>query len=175
MLDTLITSKTRVRVLIKFFSNPDTTAYLREIAEEFGESTNSVRVELNRLAEASLLVSKPNGRTISYQANKKHPLFPEVHRIVSKFLGLDQLALSIIERLGTMKLAFVTGDYARGLDTGIIDLVVVGDVDTLLLNSVSKKIERNIKRKIRPLILSESEYELLKGKGQFENPLILYS
>lgn len=175
MLETLITSKTRIRVLVKFFSNPETTSYLREIAEEFGESTNSVRVELNRLAEAGLLVSRPNGRTISYQANQQHPLFPEVHQIVSKFLGLDQLALSIIERLGSMKLAFVTGDYARGLDTGIIDLVIVGDVDSVLLASLSKKIERKIQRKIRPLILSEPEYEQLKDKGQFENPLILYS
>jgi len=175
LLDTLITSKTRVRLLIKFFSNPETSAYLREIAEEFGESTNSVRVELNRLSEAGLLISKPTGRTISYKANKKHTLFSEVSAIVSKTLGLDQLALSIIERLGNMKLAFITGDYAKGIDSGIIDLVIVGDVDTTLLSSLSKKIEHKIKRKIRPLVLNETEYLELDLKGQFQNPLILFS
>jgi predicted transcriptional regulator len=175
VLDTLITSKTRVRVLIKFFSNPETSSYLREIAEEFGESTNSVRVELNRLSEAGLLKSRPNGRTIAYRANPDHPLFPEIQRIVSKFLGLDKLALSIVDRLGNLDIAFVTGDYARGLDTGIIDLVIVGDVDQLLLARLSKKVEQQIKRRIRPLILDKAEYELLREKGQFDHALIMYN
>jgi len=175
LIDTLITSKTRVRLLIKFFSNPETSAYLREIAEEFGESTNSVRVELNRLSEAGLLVSRPTGRTISYKANKNHPLFSEVSAIVSKTLGLDQLALSIIERMGNMQLAFITGDYSRGIDSGIIDLVIVGNVDISLLNRLSKKVEQKINRKIRPLVLAEAEYADLDAKGQFQNPLILFS
>ena len=55
MLDTLITSKTRVKLLMKFFLNPGTRAYLRELASEFDESTNSVRVELNRLSEAKII------------------------------------------------------------------------------------------------------------------------
>lgn len=174
LLDTLITSKTRVRLLVKFFSNPDTSAYLREIAAELGESTNSVRVELNRLAEAHLIVSTPNGRTITYQANQSHPLFPEISGIVQKFLGLDQLAMSIIDRLGNLHTAFITGDYARGLDSGIIDLVVVGQVDASLLDKLSKKVEQKISRKIRTLVLNEPEYEVLLSKGQFENSLILY-
>ena len=59
MLDTLVTSKTRIKLLMKFFLNPGTRAYLRSLADEFGESTNSVRVELNRLSEAGLLGSEP--------------------------------------------------------------------------------------------------------------------
>ena len=175
MLDTLITSKTRVRLLVKFFSNPETTAYLREIAEEFGESTNSVRIELNRLSDAGLLNSKPDGRTITYQANKAHPLFHEISQIVSKTLGLDQLVISIIDRLGNLELAFITGDYANGIDSGIIDLVLVGDVDSTLVTQLSKKIEQKIKRKIRPLILNQSEYSSLEEKGRFTNPLLLYN
>jgi len=175
LLDTLITSKTRVRLLVKFFSNPDTSAYLREIADEFGESTNSVRVELNRLSEANLLISQPAGRTITYQANKSHPLFPEISTLVQKFLGLDQLALSVIDRLGNLQTAFITGDYARGVDSGIIDLVVVGKVDQNLLDKLSKKVEHKISRKIRTLVLNETEYQVLLMKGQFENPLILFA
>ena len=55
MLETLVTSKTRAKLLLKFFLNPSTSAYLRGLADEFGESTNGVRVELNRLMEAGLL------------------------------------------------------------------------------------------------------------------------
>ena len=69
MLDTLITSKTRIKLLLKFFSNKSNSAYLRSLAEEFGKSTNSVRIELNRLAEAGLLESEPSGNTVLYKAN----------------------------------------------------------------------------------------------------------
>ena len=62
MLESLITSKTRTKLLLKFFLNPGTSAYLRGLAEEFGESTNGVRVELNRLSEAGLLESADEGR-----------------------------------------------------------------------------------------------------------------
>ena len=68
MLDTIITSKTRIKLLMKFFLNPGTKAYLRELAAEFGESTNSVRIELNRLTDAKLLKSTNFGRKIIYSA-----------------------------------------------------------------------------------------------------------
>jgi predicted ArsR family transcriptional regulator len=79
MLNTLITSKTRVRLLVKFFLNPTMNAYLRQLADEFGESTNSVRVELNRLTEAGLLESYAEGNTIMYKAKESYPLYPEIN------------------------------------------------------------------------------------------------
>ena len=73
MLNTLITSKTRINLLLKFFLNPGTKAYLRELSAEFGESTNAVRVELNRLTDAKILKSSSLGRKIIYSnANKNH-------------------------------------------------------------------------------------------------------
>jgi len=91
MLDSLITSKTRIKLLLKFFLNSETKAYLRGLAEELGESTNAVRVELNRLTKAGLLEICVDGRTKLYQANTKHTLFPELHSLVRKYLGIDQL------------------------------------------------------------------------------------
>jgi hypothetical protein len=177
VLDSLITSKTRIRLLVKFFSNPDTRAYLREIAEEFGESTNSVRVELNRLSDAKLLISAPEGRTVKYSANTRHPLFGNITQIVTKYLGLDEIALNIVERLGNVDRAFVIGDYARGLDSGIIDLVIVGeDIDRALLDKLSGKVESIINRKIRSLVLSPAEFQnlLQKPGNRFEHPILLY-
>ena len=75
MLDSLITSKTRIKLLLKFFINPETRAYLRELSKEFEESTNSVRLELNRLTKANLLVSQHKGRTVMYNANTDHAFF----------------------------------------------------------------------------------------------------
>ena len=130
MLNTLITSKTRINLLLKFFLNPGTKAYLRELSAEFGESTNSVRIELNRLTDAKLLKSTNFGRKIIYSANSKHNLFRDIQNVVRKFVGLDQLVEDLIKRLGSVEKAFVIGDYAKGIDSGLIDIVLIGKVDT---------------------------------------------
>jgi predicted nucleotidyltransferase len=92
-------------------------------------------------------------------ANTEHALFPELKSMVSKVMGIDQVIDSIITRLGNLEKAYLVGDYAEGKDTGIIDLILVGDIDHYHLNDLSRKTERYIKRKIRTLILSETEFE----------------
>lgn len=149
MLETLITSKTRIKLLLKFFSNKGNKAYLRSLADEFGESTNSVRVELNRLSEAGLLESESAGNTILYKANTGHPIYGEIKNLVSKYLGFDQIIETVLGRLGNLELAVVVGDYARGNDSGVIDLRLVGQIDLTYLSHLIPKAEALIKRKIR--------------------------
>jgi hypothetical protein len=161
---------------MKFFLNPDVSAHLRGLADEFGESTNAVRVELNRLCAAGFLRDLPmdGGRKKSYRANPLHPLFPELQRIVRKVLGIDQLVDCVVERLGNVKLALITGDYAHGIDSGIIDLTLVGDVDKQYLSSLVEKVEGLIARKVRALVLSPDEYEKLLGTLRPEESLFLW-
>ena len=144
MLDTLITSKTRVKLLMKFFLNPGTRAYLRELALEFGESTNSVRVELNRLSKAKIISSENVGRTIEYRANEKHSLFNELQSLVLKFSGVDQLVETLIKRLGEVKTAYVVGDYARGIDSGLIDIILIGKINKMELGRFAKRRSKDI-------------------------------
>ena len=176
MIDSLISSKTRIKLLMKFFLNPDITAYLRGLADEFGESTNAVRVELNRLCDAGFIKDVPTegGRKKSYRANRAHPLFPELQRIVRKVLGIDQLVDGVVERLGNVKLALITGDYAHGVDSGIIDLTLVGDVDKQYLSTLIEKVEGLITRKVRALVLSPEEYERLLGTLKPEESLFVW-
>jgi DNA-binding transcriptional ArsR family regulator len=148
--------------LVKFFSNKNSKSYLRNLASEFNESTNSIRVELNRLSDAGYLKSKESGRTILYQANEKHPIFSELQAVVRKYLGLDKLVSDLVEKLGDVKMAFVTGDYALGKDTGIIDLALVGNIDQENLNRLVKKVEKLIRRRIRYLIIEPREFKRLK-------------
>ena len=82
MLDTLITSKTRIRLLIKFFINITNKGYLNGLASEFGESTNSVRKELNNLSSAGYLEKHSENNKIIYKANTSHPLFKTLQKIV---------------------------------------------------------------------------------------------
>ena len=174
LLESLITSKTRIRLILKFFMNPETEAYLRGLADEFGESTNGIRVELNRMADAGLLNSSDNGRTKVYSANRKHPLFPELHSLVKKYLGIDQVIDAILAKLGNIQKAFITGDYARGIDSGIIDLVIVGDVNVDFLQELARHAEELIKRKIRYLVLTREEFEKLQDTLNVGKALLVW-
>ena len=162
-------------MLLKFFSNPSTSSYLRGLAAEFGESTNAIRVELNKLTEAGYLVSEQNGRTIEYKANTQHQIYPELRSLVHKFFGLDRIVANVVKRLGTVNIAIITGDYAKGLDTGIIDLVMVGEIDKPQLKKYIKKAEKLIKRKINSLVLTLTEFNGYKKQLELDKAIWLWN
>lgn len=170
----LIASKTRIKLLTRFFFNPGTQSYLRELAKEFSLSTNAVREELNQLTGAKLLTSQKAGRQVQYTANPDHPLFPELRSMVSKVMGLDQVIDGIVSRLGALEQAYLIGDYAEGKDSGIVDLLLVGDIDQYHLNDLSRKTERYINRKIRSLVLSKTEYEEMKSSLDSRPKLLVW-
>jgi predicted DNA-binding protein YlxM (UPF0122 family) len=170
----LIGSKTRIKLLMRFFFNPKTRSYLRELAKEFNVSTNAVREELNQLKKTALLNSKKDGRQVFYMANTKHVLFPELKSMVSKVMGIEQVSDSIINRLGNLESAYRVDDYAEGKDTGVIDLVLVGDIDYYHLNDLSRTTERYIKRKIRTLVLNRSEFEQYEAKLKQQPHILIW-
>jgi DNA-binding transcriptional ArsR family regulator len=167
----LITSKTRIKILMRLFLNPKGEAYLRELAGEFNASPSQVREELRQLNDAGILESSKNGRQINYRANPKHPLFHELQSMVQKALGMDRILDSILDRLGNLEEAYVIDDYAEGKDTGIIDLVLVGDIDQTNLADLVKKTERYIDRKIRTLVLDSEEWDKM-ATGLQKRPLL---
>ena len=170
----LIASKTRIKLLVRLFFNPETRSYLRELANEFNVSTNSVREELNQLTDTKFLKLERDGRQVFYMANQDHPLFPELRSMVNKVMGLDQVIDGIVNRLGELDLAFLIDDYAEGKDTGIIDLLLIGNIDEYHLNDLSRKTEPYIKRKIRSLVLSSDEYRDLKSKLETRPKLLIW-
>lgn len=170
----LISSKTRIKLLVRFFFNPKTSSYLRELAKEFNLSTNSVREELNQLTRTGFLLSEKNGRQVHYSANNKHPLFPELKSMVGKIMGIDQVIDGIVNRLGKLERAYLIDDYASGKDTGIVDLILIGDIDQYHLNDLSRKTERYIKRKIRPLVLNRNEFRDFEEKLKNRPSLLIW-
>ncbi|MFA7409246.1 MAG: ArsR family transcriptional regulator [Bacteroidales bacterium] len=162
MLDTLITSKTRIKLILRFFLNPKSTAYLRGLAEEFGESSNAIRLELNRFEEAGLLQSETQGNKKLFKANTLHPLYCDIHNIVRKVIGIDQIVDEVVKELGEVQEAYVTGDFAVGRDSPAIDIVLVGNhLNTAYLIRLVEKAEKLIHRRIRYLILSPEEAKQL--------------
>lgn len=174
MFDGLITSKMRVQILMRLFLNPDSQAYLRELSDEFGASPGHVRSELQQLTKVGLLASQKAGRQVQYRAERSHPLFPELQSMVRKAFGMDRILESIIERLGRLEAAYLTGDYAEGRDTGIIDLVLVGDIDQRNLLDLTTKTERHVDRKIRTLVVNAGEFTALKEQLSEQKLLLLW-
>ncbi len=158
----LITSKTRIRILMRLFLNPGNRAYLRELVSEFGSSPSQVRDELQQLSAAGLLTNEREGRQVFYRANDQHSLFPELNSMVRKALGMDQILESIVRRLGDLERAILIDDYAEGKDTGIIDLVLIGDIDKRNLGDLVEKTERYVGRKIRVLSFTADEFDAMQ-------------
>ena len=156
MLNSIITSKTRVKLLLKFFLNSNTKSYLRNLEQEFGESSNAIRVELNRLESADLLHSEVTGNRKYFRANTNHPLYKDINNIVKNFVGIDKLIDRVINLICNLETAYITGDLAKGIDSQIIDLVLVGkNLETSYIEQLVSKAENMLERKIRYLILTE--------------------
>lgn len=170
MLETLITSKTRIKLLMKFFLNSSTTSYLRDLAAEFGESTNAIRLELNHLERAGLLQAKTEGNKKLFKANTRHPLFSDIHRLLLKHTGIDRVIDNVVSGLGGLQQAYVTGSFARGRDGRVIELLLVGtDIDQAYLDQLVEK--------VCPLIHRDIRYRILTTRGDqvslSENPDML--
>ena len=110
-----------------------------------------------------------------FRANTQHPLFKEVHNILLKTLGIDQIIETVIERLGQVEKVFLIGGFAKGLDSPIIDLIFIGDIDKNFLMTLAEKAEELIHRKIRYMIYQLEEFEKLRTSGFHEEALLLWA
>jgi predicted nucleotidyltransferase len=167
MINALITSETRIKLLRKFFLNSSTKAHLRGLEAEFGESSNAIRLELNRFEEAGLLHSLRDGNKKVFQANRDHPLFGDIHSIIMKEAGIDRVIEKVIHRLGNLISIYLTGDFARGKDSPVIDLILVGeDIDREYLARKVMQAEEMVGRKVSYVVLhpDEAEKHLLSVK-----------
>lgn len=170
MLESIITSKTRIKLLLKFFLNSETRSYLRNLEQEFGESTNAIRVELNRLEEAGLLRSEMSGNKKYFSANRQHPLFNDIHNMLKKTIGIDKLIERVISQVGDLEQAYLTGDFARGKDSGTVELVLVGNaLNTEIIDGLIARVRQNIQREILYSVVSKNEVAELLSK----NPSLL--
>ncbi len=174
MLETLISSKTRIKLLLKFFLNSKATSYLRGLESEFGESSNGIRIELNRFEKAGMLSSFVKGNKKYFKANTEHPLYKDTHNIIMKYIGFDKIIDTVIENLGDVKRVFVTGAFALGLDDKTIDLVFVGDINKTYLTELVEKVEKHIHRRIRYIVYSEVEMFEMKWEELNGQALLLW-
>jgi hypothetical protein len=133
-------------------------SYLRSLETEFGESTNSIRVELNKLEHAGLLDSTNKGNKKMFYANTSHPLFTDINSILRKFIGIDQIVEKVTSQIGDLQSAYLTGDLAVGRDSQIIDLALVGNqLDRKYIDTLIEAAEKLISRRIKYIVLTREE------------------
>ncbi len=176
MIETLLSSKTRLKLLMKFFLNSSNSSYLRNLEEEFGESTNGIRIELNKFEKAGFLDSRIEGNKKMFKVNTEHPLFNDLNSILMKMTGLNHVVDYMLARIGDLDKVYLVGKLAQGQDTGIIDIVLVGDgINKTFLIEQIEKAEHKIGKKIRYVNFTTSEFSLPKIEEPSMHPLLLWS
>jgi len=176
MIETLISSKTRIKLLLKFFLNSKNTGYLRNLEEEFGESSNAIRLELNKFEKAGFLDSASEGNKKIFSVNTQHPLFKDIHNIIMKMVGLEYVVDYVLQHIGDLEKVYLVGKMSKGQETEIIDLVLVGnDINKQFLIAQIEKAEKKIEKKIRYMHYQTQEFDLAKIKEPGMHPLLIWS
>ena len=162
LLRPLITSKTRLKLLTRFFLNQSVDAYLQGLSKELDENTNSIRVELNRLEEAGILSSKLEGRRKLYRVNKNHPLTANLTAIVRKVTGVDALIDRVVGRLVGLEQVWIIGKLAMGVQSELIECVLVGkDLDESYIKTICSRLEELTGKTVIAHVSSEIQTEQL--------------
>ena len=161
--------------MLKFFLNANEESYLRGLEEEFGESSNSIRLELNKFEKAGLLDSRSQGNKKLFRANTQHPLFPDIHSLLLKHIGFDAIVNKVVKNLGDIKKVYLVGKLAKGINSDIIDLIFVGDdINKNYLLELIDKTEKIIKRHIRYMVFSINDIEAYIQQHSKNDMLLLW-
>ena len=176
MIETLISSKTRIKLLLKFFLNSKNTGYLRNLEEEFGESSNAIRLELNKFEKAGFLASSAEGNKKIFTVNTKHPFYSNINSMIMKMTGLEYVVDYVLQRIGDLEKVYLVGNLSKGQDTKIIDLVLVGDNlnKTFLIEQIEKA-EKKLDKKIRFVHYGKKEFDVTKIQEPGMHPLLIWS
>ena len=164
LLGPLITSKTRLKLLLRFFLNQNLSGYLQGLSKELDENTNSIRVELNRLEEAGMLNSTLEGRRKLYRVNALHPLASDITSIVRKVAGIDTVIDRVVENLPGLKQVWICGDLARGVSSDSIDCILIGEeLDAEYIAGLSGKVHKLVGKKVNTQVMTEIKDEMVSG------------
>lgn len=179
MVEQLFGSKTRVKLLKLFYSNPNRSFYVREITRKIDEQINSVRRELSNLLSIGIISSDTTNNRLYYEVNQEY----EFYAPLSVIFGGAQMSAEPAEEgepapvaitvpvkkavdpevaeltsLGNVDLAIYTGQFTRDEQSGV-DVLIVGDINQTKLQKFMKDLEEKEKKEIRYVLLSLRDFE----------------
>ena len=150
-----------MKLLTRLFLNPGNQVYLRQLQKELNVSSNTVRLELNKLSEMKLIsaMDSDEGKIKKYTANVMHPLYTNLRGLILKYMGVDQLLEEVFYKLGDLEAVYLTGEIAEGKTAPFIDLVVVGDIDRIFFSQLIDRAEEIMSKKIRTAIYTNDDFD----------------
>ncbi len=159
MLEQLFGSRTRVKLLRVFLTNPGKSYFVRELTRKIGERINSVRRELDHLAGIELVVGEVKDQKKYYRINEHHILYPELKSLIIKSqLTLEKDLARNLRSIGQISLLVLTGIFTGVADVRT-DLLIVGKVNRAKLKRLMNQFKKNFDHSIRYTVMSKKEYE----------------
>ncbi len=167
LLDELIISRVRVKMLTLFLTHPGSMYHVREIVRQVGEEINAVRRELAHLEKAGLLSKEQRANRLFYHFRKDYPLHYELMELIGKTSGLGWDIIKNKAKLGKIKFAMMSGRFLKGLPRrggNDVDLLVVGSVVLPELASLVKGEEVKKNRELNYTVMTEEEFVFRKSR-----------
>lgn len=170
MIEQLFGSKTRVKLLQLFYSNPNRPFYVREITRKIDEQINSVRRELSNLLSIGIITSVNTNNKLYYEVNQKFEFFDPLQQIfggglkktavkkISTSDGAEVASDADLKSVGHIDLAVYTGQFTRDESAGV-DILIVGDVNTSALQKYVDELETKEKKSLRYTVMSLPDFQ----------------
>lgn len=167
ILEDIIISRVRVKILTLFFSHPGTIFHVRDIVRKVGEEINAVRRELAHMEKAGMVTKEQRANRLFYSFRKDYPLYFDLMEIIGKTSGIGWDLIKQRTKLGKIKFAMISGRLLRGLpkkSSSDVDLLVVGNVVLPELSQLVKAEEVRREREINYTVMTEEEFVFRKRR-----------
>jgi len=153
-------SRIRAKILGWFFTHPDESFFVRQIASILKEDPTNVSREMAKLEDLGILKSKRNGNLKPFQANQDCPFFKELKGLVLKTTGVAGQIKASMGKFASIDYAFIYGSYAKGEEKADsdVDLLIIGDVDMDRLDSLLSNLEKKLGREINYVLYNMKEF-----------------
>lgn len=169
MIEHLFGSKTRVKLLHVFYTNPNRSFYVREVTRKVDEQINSVRRELSNLLSIGIIRSDNSGNKVYYEVNQKHPYYESLRTIFTNVSAEKEPTISTsvdsasrFKAIGSVDYAALSGVFTRD-ETAPVDVLIVGNVNRSKLENLIAELEQEEGEELRYTVLSREQYEYRKN------------
>jgi hypothetical protein len=162
MIEQLFGSKTRVKLLQLFYSNPNRPFYVREITRKIDEQINSVRRELSNLLNIGIISSENTNNRLYYEVNKTFQFYEPLSQIFGSAAAVasgdeNNEALAALRSIGHVDLALLTGQFTRDEKSGV-DFLLIGDINQTQLAKYITDLEAKEGKAIRYVVMTKDEF-----------------
>lgn len=161
----ILSSRIRAEIFRLLFGVSNGSLHMREIERRSGLSIGTIQQELKKLLRLELVRKYKDGNRLYYEANKEHPLYPDIRNLVLKTIGLAEIIRNALMANPAIKLAFIFGSIARHEEKGKsdVDLMVIGEIGLRQLTGLLSGVSVQIGREINPHVFSMKEFSRRKA------------